>query len=538
MLHFGPCVLLASLTLALAANPTIKVGGTALNGLSLPELGVEFFGGIPFAEPPLRDLRLKPPVLKTRLNIPQFDASSYGIGCLQPAANTSEFSEDCLTLNIHRPAGVAPNAKLPVMFWTFGGGFTVGSGASQNGSRLVAHSVARGTPIIYVNHNYRLGPLGFPQGQEADDNKILNLALKDTLAALEWVQANIGIFGGDKSKVTVFGESAGAGIIGTLMLDSPLPTMARAAILESGTADGVPPFKAADNEKAWEVFVSAIPSCAALATSGKTLDCLAKASRTEIFSALNYTITNTGSFGLTIDGPNGIVPALPSRLLSSGRFSRMPFIAGTNLDEGTVFVNPESDLSENAIRNTLITRYSPPLVSSAALNATVNQLLKLYPDVLALGSPYNTGNETFGLPAGFKRESAIIGDTVIQAPRRRLTQAASKFDIPAYAYYFTQPQPFGLPYDGVAHTTEIAFVYGTTPDTSPLSEIMMDYWLSYGTSLTPNDGKGSKRPNWPRYTSHNQILMQLNSGNLTVIPDAYRKTQIDFINSNPLSFHH
>lgn len=102
----------------------------------------------------------------------------------------------------------------------------------------------------------------------------------------------------------------------------------------------------------------------------------------------------------------------------------MPFITGTNLDEGTgmnpherqcdsyssvgtVFVNPESDLSENAIRNTLITRYSPPLVSSAALNATVNQLLKLYPDVLALGSPYNTGNETFGLPSGFKRESAI-----------------------------------------------------------------------------------------------------------------------------------
>lgn len=91
---------------------------------------------------------------------------------------------------------------------------------------------------------------------------------------------------------------------------------------------------ASQRENPWQVFVSSVPSCAALAKSGNTLDCLAKASREEIFSAVNFTVSNTGGFSLTLDGPDGLVPGRASTFLSTGRFVRLPFIAGTNLDEG------------------------------------------------------------------------------------------------------------------------------------------------------------------------------------------------------------
>ncbi|KAF8868318.1 Alpha/Beta hydrolase protein [Mucidula mucida] len=171
-----------------------------LIGRHVKLLQQDFFGGIPFAEPPLGELRLKAPVKKFFLDVDVLDALNFGPGCLQPKA-TFPISEDCLTLNIFRPSGIAANASLPVLFWTYGGSFLSGASSIYNGSAIVAQSVLRGTPIIYVNFNYRLGPLGFPQGNEADFRGELNLALKDYLAALEWVQTNIQAFGGDKSKV-------------------------------------------------------------------------------------------------------------------------------------------------------------------------------------------------------------------------------------------------------------------------------------------------------------------------------------------------
>ncbi|KAK0224106.1 Alpha/Beta hydrolase protein [Armillaria fumosa] len=104
-------------------------------------------------------------------------------------------SENCLTINIFRPSNATELSSLPVLFWTHGGGYQTGSASSFNGSALVSQSIQRGTPIIYVNFNYRLGPLGFPQGAEAASRGILNLAIRDQLAALEWVQRHIGAFG-------------------------------------------------------------------------------------------------------------------------------------------------------------------------------------------------------------------------------------------------------------------------------------------------------------------------------------------------------
>ncbi|KDR76954.1 hypothetical protein GALMADRAFT_420780 [Galerina marginata CBS 339.88] len=529
---------------AVNAAPQVKLGKTTLVGRDITLLGLDFFGGIPFAEPPLGNLRLKPPVLKTHLNVSTFDASNFGKGCLQQGGSLAIFSEDCLTINVYRPSGIKSDAKLPILFWTYGGGFDAGESAIYNGSAIVAQSVARGTPLIYVNYNYRLGPLGFPQGQESDNRHALNLALKDQLAALEWVQANIETFGGDKSKVTVFGESAGAIMTAVLFLNSPLEKLARAAIFESGSAATSLEFNAARREVDWQNFVAGVPSCATLATSGNTFDCLRQANSTEMLSGVVNALNNAPeAFGFdpTIDGPGGLFPDIASRLLSKGHFARLPFIAGTNLDEGTVFT-PRTNLSDADIRANIITSFSPPLVDPAVLQATADKLLELYPDDPAVGSPFNTGDETFGLASNYKREAALMGDLSFQSQRRSWIQTASRAGVKTFGYLFTQPQPGSNPAVGVSHGSEVFFVYGAPPDTSApalhLSSIMIDYWVSFATSLDPNDGHGNPRPQWAQYTPKNEAVLQLNGANTTMIPDDYRKEQIDFINSDPTVFHH
>ncbi|KAF7773531.1 CAZyme family CE10 [Agaricus bisporus var. burnettii] len=330
-------VLLSTTTTARSNAPQVKLGNTTLIGRDITGLKQDFFGGIPYAEPPLGNLRLKPPVLKKHLDSVIFDASNFGLACLQPDVPTSSVSEDCLTINIFRPSKVRPKTKLPVLFWTYGGGFQAGSSSMFNGSLIVNRSVERGTPLIYVNFNYRLGPLGFPQGQEAYDKKALNLAIQDEIIALEWVQHNIRAFGGDKNKVTVFGESAGAIMSSILYLNSPLDRLARGVILESGSQASSINFPAIRRQSTWQLFVEGVPSCTSTASSNDTFDCLRQANSSGIFAGLLSGIQNSPDafpFEPAIDGPGGVYPDLPSRIFDNGTFARVPFIAGTSIDEG------------------------------------------------------------------------------------------------------------------------------------------------------------------------------------------------------------
>ncbi|KAJ7700405.1 esterase 1 [Mycena rosella] len=541
-------LLLLSLLTSLAlfgvdASPTIKLGNTKLVGLDITRLGVDFFGGIPFAEPPLGQLRLQPPVLKPLPDQGALDASSFGPACLQTNLPLDTMSEDCLTINIYRPTGTPADAKLPVMFWTYGGGFDSGLSMIYNGSGIVAQSAARGTPVIYVNFNYRLGPLGFPQGQEADNRGSLNLGIKDQLAALEWVQLNIGIFGGDKDKVTVFGESAGAIMTSILFLNSPIETFARAAIFESGSQATLALFTPERREANWETFVGGVASCASVATSRSTFACLREANTTEIFAGLSTAMANqTEAFPWdpVIDGPGGLIPDLPSVLFSRGQFSRLPFMAGTNLDEGTILFNPATNSSNEILA--LFIAMNTPSVSPAILQSSVEKLLQLYPDIPELGSPFNTGNETFGLSSQYKRAAAIVGDMYFTSQRRLWIETAANAGVPTWGYLFTQPQPNSPPAEGVFHSSEIAFVYGAPSDNSTsaltISRLMTDYWVSFATSLTPNDGLGIPRPEWTQFTPDNKAVIQLNGANLTMIPDDFRAEQIAFINSNPIIWRH
>ncbi|KAH7881231.1 esterase 1 [Lentinula edodes] len=489
-----------------------------------------------------------PPVLKMSLDATTFDASNFGSSCLQPGIPIAELSEDCLTINVFRPSGVDPNASLPVMFWTYGGGFIEGSSAQFNASAIVAQSVVRGTPIVYVNFNYRLGPLGFPQGQEAADRKVLNLALHDQIAALTWVQENIGAFGGDKNKVTVFGESAGAIMTAVQLLNPSFSKFARAAIIESGSAASALTFDAQHRQVDWDNFVAGVPGCVELSETGNTFNCLHSVNTTAILSGLliaQSEVPELFPWSPTIDGEGGFMPELPSLRFANGTFAKIPFISGTNLDEGTVFIPPTNNYTAELITEFIIANYSPPVVptvSESQLENATARLLELYPDVPALGSPFNTGNDTFGLSPGFKRICALFDDLNFLSQRRLWIQTASNAGVKTFGYLFTQPQPTNPAYLGVSHASEIPFVYGAPPNATTsatgLSEMMIDYWVSFATSLNPNDGKGIARPTWEQYTPQNQAVIQLNGDNTTMIPDDYRKAGIDFINSTPLIFHH
>ncbi|KAJ6553450.1 Alpha/Beta hydrolase protein [Mycena sp. CBHHK59/15] len=497
-----------------------RLGETTLTGLDLPLLGLEFFGGIPFAEPPLGELRFAPPVLKTNLGASSFDASKFGAACLQPT--------DCLTISILRPAGLKENAALPSMAFLHGGGFLMGASSQYNGSAIVARSIKRGTPIIYITFNYRLGPFGFPQGAEAGRRKAVNLGLKDQLAALQWLQQRIPAFGGDNTKVTLFGESAGAISIAMLYFNSQLEHYIHGAIFESRGPATTMVFEPERRQPQWETFVRAVPECASTleSESGDSFACMQGASSATLLNALNTAtsqISEQFPWVPVIDGE--LLPELPSNLLERGSFADVPYISGTTLDEATFFVSPYIT-SEQTIIDYLVSNFSTSPETKAALEVAAARLLELYPDVPALGCPFNTGNATFGLSSQYKRSAALFGDLMFQSQRRAWMQATSRRGVKAYGYLLTDTPP----HHAVYHGLELFYIYGVLPelkapaDAVVLGTQMMDYWIAFATSLDPNDGRGCERSVWPAYAPES--------------PDNYREEQIAFINANAHLFRH
>uniref|UniRef100_A0A0W0GDA0 Carboxylesterase type B domain-containing protein n=1 Tax=Moniliophthora roreri TaxID=221103 RepID=A0A0W0GDA0_MONRR len=539
-----PFLLLASLVSA----ATVKLGNTIIIGEDITTKGVEFFGGIPFADPPVGNLRLRPPVLKTFPDTPTFNATTFGAGCLQAPLADIPVSEDCLTINIIRPAGIdGADASLPIMAYVFGGGFLVDAPPQLNGSAIVARSVARGTPVIYVSFNYRLGPLGFPIGAEAAEKGALNLGLRDQLAALEWVQQNIAAFGGDKDKVPYLSRRTGlelsftpANIIGDplwfqrwldrnldaffelesrelcqgrgmSLLNVPLSLMLAVLstphfpqILESGIAGTISIFNATHRQDDWDNFIAALPECKNAAPEN-TFDCLRKddINSTHLLEAITASLSKAAeqySFVPTLDGPDGLLADIPSEMLKKGQYSKIPFIAGNVLDEGPILTGPTNIADEKTLREALIRNFtvSPSGSSSPELDSAVDTILRHYPDIPALGCPFNTGNETFGLSTTYKRVEMN------------------------YVFGFANLPSSFVP----------------SPSAAMFSEQIIDYWVSFTTSLDPNDGLGSERPIWPQYTVEAPLLLQLNGSNTAPLLDEYRKEQFEFVDSNSVIFRH
>lgn len=215
------CTLLLSSTAASGAallprdnstsnTPTVTLKNGSYYGLYSPDYNQDFFLGIPFAQPPLGDLRLRQPQSINTTWTETRNATSYQPECIGYGSDQwvlgNIVSEDCLSINVIRPAGISPDTRLPVAVWFNPGGWAEGGNLDPryNTSFIVQQSVEMGKPFIAVMPNYRLSLFGFIYSQEVIDAGITNLGMLDQRLALHWVQENIANFGGDPDKVTIW----------------------------------------------------------------------------------------------------------------------------------------------------------------------------------------------------------------------------------------------------------------------------------------------------------------------------------------------
>ena len=291
--------------------------------------------------------------------------------------------------------------------------------------------------------------------------------------------------------------------------------------MESGSAGTLQSFEPSRGDLLWDTFVANVTVCAGV-PRGLTFTCLRNATTAALLSSWEAAvdvIPDLFPFVPVVDGPGGLLPDIPANLLTEGNFSRIPFIAGTVLDEGTDFV-PRQLASQLQFQLFLIVAVDPfPEVVTSQFQLAGGTLLAGYPDDPALGSPFGTGNETFGLSSQYKRTSAMFGDLAFQAMRRRWIQTATAAGVVGYGYIFTDQHvaaadPAGggssasyigshsLPlltsclFFAVYHSSEVPYVYGSpsiveaNEESGRVSLAMVDYWVSFAVSGTPNDGKG------------------------------------------------
>ncbi|KAF8608658.1 alpha/beta-hydrolase [Ceratobasidium sp. AG-I] len=546
---------LASFVSAFAASPVISGhSGLSYAGLRNTTAGQDYFLGIPFAKPPVGALRFKPPVPWSSSHTTVLNATSNGFSCEQGRLGSVDNaeSEDCLTLNIWKPTNVT--GKIPVMVWIYGGSFYLGDIQQYPGNFLVERSMETGKPVIYVAMNYRLGLFGFPPGQAAADAGALNLGLKDQRLALEWVQKNIGYFGGDSSKVTIFGTSVGAisAAYQSFYKGGKIGGAFRSMILSSGSPTSLNLPK--PNDPVMETAFQMITNATGCTHTSRPFECVRNAP-SDVLSQANkdslkvdpyYTSIGQAPaiYGATTAPGDDFFPDSPRKLLHQGKFAKVPFINGDQLDEGPVFINGTSINTEKDIINWLGTQF--PGLNVDITNLTlIQEVLRYYPASPAAGSPYGTGNETFGLGAQYKRFASLFGDLAFNAPRRDHLRTANKFGVKAWlrqlalafrSYILSQAGPGFVPQFGVRHGADIPFVMQTVdildPNASPevveIEHTIGDYWVNFVYNLDPNPKGQPKRPHWPRYGSTGTAI-QLLAANVTAFEDSARTAGIDFL---------
>ena len=444
---------------------------------------VRVFLGIPYAAPPLGDLRWRPPQPVAQWTGAR-KATEFGARCMQkPVFGDMGFrdlgnSEDCLFLNVWTPASI--NKKLPVMVWIYGGGFVAGSTSEgrQDGSVLAEEGV------VVVSMNYRLGIFGFlvhPElAAESGRNAAGNYGLLDQLAALHWVRANIAAFGGDPGNVTIFGESAGSFSVSALMASSAAHGLFQKAIGESGAAffnSGIAFDSLAAREQRDAKLISATLGEQTLAQlralpAQKLLDAFFRPG-----GGLNFVPDIDGYF---------LRASLPA-IFAAGKQNDVPLLAGWNHDEGSfaMAAAPEK-----------------PTVDS--MKATAQEEFGAHAaDFLRLYSADTDAEAERSL-------EDFLGDRFIAWSTWRWMEAqASTGKQPIYRYRFDLAPPGDPrgPRLGAYHSSEIEYVFGQLdskahvawrPQDRQLSEQMQEYWANFARSGDPNS---LDLPKWPLYSS-------------------------------------
>lgn len=474
------------------------VAGAALDG------GVRLFKGIPFAAPPVAEMRWRPPGLPLPWNGVR-RATEWGPDCPQPApppggpssSRSGKQSEDCLNLNIWAPPAPA-GTKLPVMVWLFGGGFMVGSPSDAlfDGEKFAQQGV------ILITANYRVGVFGFLAHPgltaESPHRSSSNYALLDQLAALRWVRDNVANFGGDPKRVTVFGVSAGSASVSLLMTSPLARDMFQQAILESPGA-----YRPLASLAEAEAYGLKLGDDIAAIRRMSTAELLEK---TPLFVPRMRGLTTPRVLRPIRDG--WVIPRDERVAYAAGHFHPMPVIVGSNCDEGTGFVA------------------AWPVKDRAAYRGVVEENFGAATD--AALARYPVASDAEALP----RVAEIFADTQFNYGVWALSRAMAKSGKGTWRYLFSKKRSgqTAVPH----HGDEVAFVFGTlgaptrkgsqfdASDTA-VSETMTKLWAQFARTGDPN-GAGVT---WPAYDPARDNYLEF--GDTIREGTDWRRGQMDFL---------
>jgi para-nitrobenzyl esterase len=472
-----------------SASDQVKTTAGIVEGFTATGSTVRVFRGIPYAAPPVGNLRWQPPRPVTPWNGVR-KATEFGPRCMQGRIYEDMIfrdsnREDCLYLNVWTPAKAA-SERLPVMVWIYGGGFQSGSTSEprQDGERLA------GKGVVVVSMNYRVGIFAFfahPELTSESERKASgNYGLMDQTAALRWVKDNIAAFGGDAGKVTIFGESAGSASVSGQMASPLARGLFHRAIGESGAF-----FRFTDSPLAPPTLAASEKTGAEFATSiGKAS--LAELRAMSAADLLKAVADAKRWFTPNIDGY--FLPKEVAAVYAAGEQSHVPLLAGWNADEVRAGVVLGDDK-----------------VTAASFREKTKERFKDAADpVLAA---YPSGSEAEALESA----AALASDTFIGYSTWKWIEVHRKTGgSPIYRYSFDRKIPVapdtkvnGKPATagdvGARHAGEIEYVFGTldsvpkvswTDGDRKLSDLMLSYWANFARTGDPN---GPGLPNWPRY---------------------------------------
>jgi para-nitrobenzyl esterase len=489
---------LALLTLTVAGMPAaagttpnqVKTVNGILEGMEDASTGIRAFKGIPFAAPPVGELRWRPPQPVNNWEGVR-KADRFGPSAMQ--ANTGAFgpwtkefifgnevSEDCLYLNVWTAAKTA-DAKRPVLVYIHGGAFTGGSGevAVYNGEELAKKG------LVVVTINYRLGVLGFfahPElTKESDHSASGNYGLLDQVAALQWLQKNIAAFGGDPDNVTIAGQSAGAASVHFLTASPLAKGLFHRAIAQSGSGVGRGPTRTREVAEQEGLRF-------AKEKGADTLEKLRALSAKDVMTS-----APGGSpfrFGPVVDG--WFLPEDVTAIFAKRKQNDVPTLTGLNADEGS-FSPTYGKIKADAFQKQAQQRYRD----------RAETFLKLYPAA--------SDEETGQAQKASERDQGLVS-MALWAENRAKT-ASTK----AYLYYFSRVIPWPQhPEFGAFHTSEVPYVFHNLklldrPWESAdrkLADMVSSYWVNFATRGDPN---GSGLPRWPAFDAKNIRYMQLDA---------------------------
>ncbi|WP_030899304.1 carboxylesterase/lipase family protein [Streptomyces sp. NRRL F-5126] len=499
----------------------VRTEAGVVEGIPGVDRSVTVFRGIPYAAPPVGDLRWRPPRPPVRWT-GVYQADSFGAVAPQapgPEVNALDLpmSEDCLRLNVWTAAEPGDERPRPVLVWIHGGGFRVGTGANP---RHDGEALAR-KGLVVVTFNYRLGALGFlatPElSEESEHGASGNYGLLDQIAALQWVRRNIGAFGGDPGRVTVAGQSAGAGSVHFLAMSPLSEGLFQRAVAQSharhsrdpelrylGTSYRTLP----DAEKAGSQY--------AADRGARTLKRLRALPWPRLVegnaSAVDGAVDTGGpakppSFRPVVDG--WAIPDGYAGTYAKGQRHDVWYLAGSNLDESGAI--PESDFEAYRAAGKRFWRPGAPPVhvtrddfvaaSHQKFASMAEEFLRLY--------PAGTDDEAARSHCAAVRDNARIS-TWLWAK-----DWSAHANRPVYTYFWTHASPaVGGGTRRAAHGSEIDFVFGGNESVRArwddgdhqVAETMSGYWANFAATGDPN---GPGLPPWPAWTQDTQAVMEL-----------------------------